>query len=180
MSDDLNLDDDNETPDGGSGETHDVRRLREHNKELARQLKEFRSKGEAAARVPDLERKLAFYEAGINPDDPAAKWLVKGYDGELTKEAIAAAAAEAGIGQGRKQQQTSDDDDLDREVRRLERSGRATANGRNPDDDAEFDRLVEQARREDWPEHKFDELLVRFGRMGGDGGMLGNTYYGFK
>ena len=50
-----------------------------------------------AQRADDLARENAFLKAGVNPDDPKAKWLVKGYDGELTPEAIKAAASEAGI-----------------------------------------------------------------------------------
>jgi hypothetical protein len=38
---------------------------------------------------------LAFAKAGIDPASPQAKYFVKGYDGDLTPEAIRAAAEEA-------------------------------------------------------------------------------------
>jgi hypothetical protein len=40
---------------------------------------------------------LAFVKAGVDPDSAAAKYFVKGYDGELTPEAIRAAAEEANL-----------------------------------------------------------------------------------
>ena len=43
------------------------------------------------------QRELAFVKAGVNPDSAAAKYFVKGYDGELTPEAIRAAAEEANL-----------------------------------------------------------------------------------
>ena len=44
-----------------------------------------------------MKRELAFAKAGINPDDPRMKYFVKGYDGELTAEAVRQAAVEAGF-----------------------------------------------------------------------------------
>lgn len=52
---------------------------------------------EATARAEAAERRLAFAEAGVNISDPKAKWFVKGYDGDLTADAIKAAAGEAGL-----------------------------------------------------------------------------------
>ena len=43
------------------------------------------------------QRELAFVKAGVDPDSAAAKYFVKGYDGELTPEAIRAAAEEANL-----------------------------------------------------------------------------------
>jgi len=53
---------------------------------------------EAKAKRADIaERKLAFAEAGISLTDPKTAYFLKGYDGELTGEAILAAATEAGF-----------------------------------------------------------------------------------
>jgi hypothetical protein len=52
---------------------------------------------EAAERAEKAERRLAFAEAGISLADPKLAYFVKGYDGELTVEAIQAAATEAGF-----------------------------------------------------------------------------------
>lgn len=64
-----------------------MRELEDRNKALEAQAKE----AEAA------KRELAFVKAGVDPDSAAAKWFVKGYDGEITAEAIRAAAEEASL-----------------------------------------------------------------------------------
>jgi len=64
-----------------------MRELEDRNKALEAQAKE----AEAA------KRELAFVKAGVNPESAAAKYFVKGYDGELSAEAIRAAAAEANL-----------------------------------------------------------------------------------
>ena len=50
-----------------------------------------------AARAEAAERKLSFAEAGISLADPKLGYFIKGYDGDLTTEAIQAAAQEAGF-----------------------------------------------------------------------------------
>lgn len=47
--------------------------------------------------LADLRRELAFTKAGINPDDPKMRYFVRGYDGEMTAEAVRQAALEAGF-----------------------------------------------------------------------------------
>ena len=42
-------------------------------------------------------RELNFVKAGVNTSDPGAKYFVKGYDGELTPDAIRVAAQEANL-----------------------------------------------------------------------------------
>jgi hypothetical protein len=76
-----------------------VREMRARIKEQNRQAKEQASRlaqlEADRAEAAQAKRELAFLKAGVNPDDPAAKWFAKGYDGELTTEAIKAAATEA-------------------------------------------------------------------------------------
>jgi hypothetical protein len=62
--------------------------LKQKDKEAA-ELKKLLADAEQA------KRELAFMKAGINPDDAAAKYFVKAYDGELSPEAIQQAATEA-------------------------------------------------------------------------------------
>ena len=45
----------------------------------------------------DLRRELAFSKAGINPDDPKMRYFVRGYEGELTADAVRQAALDAGF-----------------------------------------------------------------------------------
>jgi len=58
------------------------------------QVKAFEAKAKEAEAAT---RELAFVKAGVDPDSAAAKYFVKGYDGELTAEAIRAAAEEASL-----------------------------------------------------------------------------------
>lgn len=62
-----------------------MRKLEAENKRQAQEL----------AEAEKAKRELMFLKAGVNPDDPKAKYFVKGYDGELTVEAIRQAAEEA-------------------------------------------------------------------------------------
>lgn len=66
--------------------------LRERLKELETEVKTLR---EQAAEAAALKRERAFQKAGIDPEDAAARYFVKGYDGELSAEAIRQAAIEA-------------------------------------------------------------------------------------
>ena len=54
----------------------------------------------AEAKAKELEtaaRELAFVKAGVDTNAPIAKYFVKGYDGELSAEAIRVAAQEANL-----------------------------------------------------------------------------------
>jgi hypothetical protein len=66
--------------------------LRARMKELEAEVKAFRQE---KAELEQSKRELAFLKAGVDPTDGAAKYFIKGYDGELTVEAIQAAAREA-------------------------------------------------------------------------------------
>ena len=68
--------------------------VRARMRELEQQVKAFEAKAKEAEAA---QRELAFVKAGVNPDSAAAKYFVKGYDGELTPEAIRAAAEEASL-----------------------------------------------------------------------------------
>jgi hypothetical protein len=52
---------------------------------------------EQAASAQAAQRELNFVKAGMDPNDPKYKYFVKGYDGELTPEAIRQAAEEASL-----------------------------------------------------------------------------------
>lgn len=67
------------------------------NAELRKLRKDRERRQELEEKVAQLERREVFARAGIPVDDPGAKYFVKGYDGELTPEAIKAAAVEARI-----------------------------------------------------------------------------------
>lgn len=88
-----------EDHDGFEDDVPDVVRQRNHIKGLESQLKDTKTEAETLRQQAEANaaaaRELAFVKAGVNTDDPAAKYFLKGYDGELTVDAIKAAAAEA-------------------------------------------------------------------------------------
>jgi hypothetical protein len=49
------------------------------------------------AEAEALKREMAFIKAGIPTDNPMSKYFVKGYDGDITPEAIRQAAEEANL-----------------------------------------------------------------------------------
>lgn len=65
--------------------------------EVRRFEKDRKALHEAQEQLAQLQRERAFFLAGIPVDDPAARYFVKGYDGDLTSEAIKQAAIEARI-----------------------------------------------------------------------------------
>lgn len=77
-----------------------------------RQLEEKAKKAtELEARLVEMERRAAFSEAlGTAATDPKVKYFIKGYDGELTAEAIRNEALEAGVLASPAQQATEQPD----------------------------------------------------------------------
>jgi ribosomal protein L12E/L44/L45/RPP1/RPP2 len=68
------------------------------NEETPRGLRRAANKGKKLeSENQQLKRELAFFKAGIDTDDPRMRYFVKGYDGELTAEAVRGAATEAGF-----------------------------------------------------------------------------------
>lgn len=82
MDDDFDSDD-IETS-GDNGDIKSLRRAANSKKKLEQELNE-------------LKRELAFAKAGLPMDDPKLKYFVKGYEGEMSAEAIREAALEAGF-----------------------------------------------------------------------------------
>ena len=69
---------------GDAGDIKSLRRAASSKKKLEQELNE-------------VKRELAFAKAGLSMDDPKLKYFVRGYDGEMTAEAIRQAALEAGF-----------------------------------------------------------------------------------
>lgn len=66
--------------------------LRERMRALEAENKAFRQQQKD---IEEAKKQLAFVKAGVDPEDAAAKYFYKGYDGELSTEAIKQAAIEA-------------------------------------------------------------------------------------
>jgi hypothetical protein len=85
MSDNYIEDDfDSNQPDGESGDIRSLRAAAKGKKQLEQELAE-------------LKRELAFAKAGLPMSDPKMNYFIKGYDGEMTADAIRQAALEAGF-----------------------------------------------------------------------------------
>lgn len=66
--------------------------------DFAWRRKQEKAVKDAQAEVDKVKRENAFIRAGIDPEAKGiASYFVKGYDGEITTEAIQAAAIEAGV-----------------------------------------------------------------------------------
>ena len=68
--------------------------VRAHLRKLEAENKELRA---LKAQAEAAQKELAFAKAGIDLTSKMAQYFVKGYDGELTPEAIQAAAQEANL-----------------------------------------------------------------------------------
>jgi hypothetical protein len=66
-------------------------------REIRRFEKDRRERDQLRAQLAESQRLLAFAQAGINATDPAARYFVKGYDGDMDPDAIRAAAVEARV-----------------------------------------------------------------------------------
>lgn len=68
--------------------------LRAHVRKLEAENKAYREK---LAEAEEAKRELNFVKAGVDPTNPKYKYFVKGYDGDLSPEAIRQAAEEASL-----------------------------------------------------------------------------------
>ena len=68
--------------------------VRAHLRKLEAENKELRA---LKAQAENAQKELAFAKAGIDLTSKMSQYFVKGYDGELTPEAIQAAAMEANL-----------------------------------------------------------------------------------
>lgn len=86
--------DDDYDDDGTDQDTGGRNPLRE---QLRKQEKELKALREQLTAGQQATRELAFVKAGVDPQDKKAAYFVKGYDGDLTPEAIKKAAEDAGF-----------------------------------------------------------------------------------
>lgn len=68
--------------------------VRKQMRKLERELRDVRKQAEEGEAA---RRELAFIRAGVDPEDPKARYFVKGYDGALDPTAIRSEAEAAGI-----------------------------------------------------------------------------------
>ena len=93
----MTIHDDNPDTTATGTDSSVISQLRER---IAKLEAENKTKTDEAAAAGAAQRELAFFKAGVDPDIPGANWFIKGYDGELTDEAIKAEATKAGFLRG--------------------------------------------------------------------------------
>lgn len=70
---------------------------KEQNREGFQQRKLTKENEALKTQLAQIQKERAFEKAGIDPDDPKASYFVKGYEGDLTAEAVKAEAVKVGI-----------------------------------------------------------------------------------
>jgi ribosomal protein L12E/L44/L45/RPP1/RPP2 len=110
-----------------------------------RQLeKELKAKEQALTEAEALKREYAFVKAGIPMDNPMAKYFVKGYEGEITPEAIRTAAEEARLIQA-----AADNAQAKSEADAWNRITRAQRAGETSEPVVDWNTKLNQARNQD-------------------------------
>lgn len=91
-----------------------------------------------------IKREMAFMKAGVPMDNPVSKYFVKGYDGEVTPEAIRQAAEEANL-----IAKASDSAQAKSEADAWNRVSRATRAGETSDPVVDWNTKINQARSQE-------------------------------
>jgi hypothetical protein len=114
-----------------------------------RQLREKAKKAdEAERRAAELERRLAFAEAGIDMSDPKSRYFVAGYDGDLDRDAIRQAAERDGFLGGKTEDPPAPAPQASAEQAAIERISEAVEGAPAPeptDEEAEHEAWARQA-----------------------------------
>ena len=122
-----------------------LRKVEQENKLLRQQAQEFES----------LKRKMAFAEAGIDVNAPQAKYFIKGYDGEVSAEAIRAAAQEVNLLPQQQQPKEVVDDSEKRAWARLQRASTAAE---QTDDQVDWVKKLNSTRTQDEVMHLLAQM----------------------
>lgn len=98
---------------------------------------------EAVAELAQLRRELSFRDAGVDPNTKQGQYFMRGYDGEMTADAIRAEAAELGLtGQPVQTQQPQVDFGAEQRIA-------MAADDAGPVTNPELDTLIRQTKNAD-------------------------------
>lgn len=132
----------NEEYEDETGETAVKDPVRTHLKKVEQENKLLRQQ---AAEFEALKREMAFTKAGVDINAPIAKYFVKGYDGEVTPEAIRKAAEEASLIQAPKPQDVIDESEK-QAWSRMQKAGSA---GETNDQQVDWASKINATRNQD-------------------------------
>ncbi len=125
-----------------TGETAGKDPVRSHLRKVEQENKLLRQQ---AAEFETLKREMAFTKAGIDLNVPMAKYFVRGYDGEVSPEAIRKAAEEANLIQTPRPQNVADE----AEQRAWSRLSKAGSAGETNDQEVNWNSKLNSARNQD-------------------------------
>lgn len=111
-----------------------LRNLEAKNKELEAKLLE----------ATEAQKKLAFVEAGVDINAPASRYFVKGYDGEMTAEAIRQAAQEVNLIAG-----TQPKAEIQAEQKVWDRVSRAKSFGEASEPEVDWETKIRNTKNQD-------------------------------
>ena len=98
---------------------------------------------EAVAQLAQLQREVSFRDAGVDPSSKQGQYFMRGYDGEMTADAIRAEAAELGrTGQPVQAQQPQVDYGAEQRIA-------MAADDAGPVTNPELDTLIRQTKNPD-------------------------------
>ena len=98
---------------------------------------------EAVAQLAQLQREVSFRDAGVDPNTKQGQYFIRGYDGEMTADAIRAEAAELGLtGQPVQTQQPQIDYGAEQRIA-------MAADDAGPVTNPELDTLIRQTKNPD-------------------------------
>ena len=106
---------------------------------------------ELEAQIEQMQRKEVFRDAGLNPTDKMTEYFMKGYEGELSVEAIQAEANSAGLSNTVSQANTSYSEQQAQFAQQVEAERRIAeaSDDAGPVADPQFESLIRQTNNED-------------------------------
>ena len=106
---------------------------------------------ELEAQVQQMQRKEVFRDAGLDPSNKMTEYFMKGYEGELSVDAIQAEATSAGLSNTVAQADTSNLEQQTQFALQVEAERRSAEAGDDagPVADPQFESLIKQTNNED-------------------------------
>ena len=106
---------------------------------------------ELEAQVQQMQRKEVFRDAGLDPSNKMTEYFMKGYEGELSVDAIQAEATSAGLSKTVAQADTSNLEQQTQFAQQVEAERRIAEAGDDagPVADPQFESLIKQTNNED-------------------------------
>ena len=122
---------------------------------------------EAKKELQQLKRQMVFRDAGLDPSNKMTEYFMKGYEGELSVDAIQAEATSAGLSNTVAQANTSNLEQQTQFAQQVEAERRIAEAGDDagPVADPQFESLIKQTTNEDELRHLWESNGGTFNAM---------------